>query len=109
MSLTIITAPTVEPVTVAEAKEHLNIAAGVTADDSLLASYIKAARRHGENITRRAFVSTTFELVLDEFPGAFVVRELGGYGCRPQSIYRTRASTWWTRTASRAACSRRSA
>lgn len=88
MSLTVITAPSIEPVTVAEAKAHLNIASSVTDDDSLIASYIKAARRHGENITRRAFVATTFELVLDEFPGSFVVRELGGYGCRPQSIYR---------------------
>lgn len=56
--------PTVEPVTVAEAQAHL----GVTGDDTLIASLIATAREAAEAYTRRAFTTSTFELVLDGFP-----------------------------------------
>jgi uncharacterized phiE125 gp8 family phage protein len=41
---------------------------GDTAEDTLLASYITAAREYGEDITRRAFATQTIEMLLDEFP-----------------------------------------
>jgi len=41
---------------------------GETAEDTLLESYITAAREHGEDVTRRAFATQTLELLLDSFP-----------------------------------------
>lgn len=67
MTLVLITPPTAEPVTADEVKAHCNIES--TADDVLLNGYIAAARRVGENLTKRQFVSATYELVLDRFPG----------------------------------------
>lgn len=64
--LKVITAPTVEPISVAEAK--LQSVIGVTADDGLLAIMISAAREAGESLTRRSFAPKTLELVLDAFP-----------------------------------------
>ena len=66
MPVTLITAPTVEPVTVDEVKAHTSVEH--SADDTLLGTYIKAARLHGENLTGRQFVAATWELVLDDFP-----------------------------------------
>lgn len=40
-----LTAPTAEPVTLAEAKEHLRIMADVTEDDAMIGAMIAAARR----------------------------------------------------------------
>lgn len=39
-----------------------------TAEDTLLNTYITAAREYGEDITGRAFVTQTLELLLDYFP-----------------------------------------
>lgn len=66
MALRLITAPTVEPLTLAEAKAHLRV--DHTDDDSLIAIYLAAARADCEEWTARAFVTQTWELVLDEFP-----------------------------------------
>jgi uncharacterized phiE125 gp8 family phage protein len=65
MSLIEITAPTVEPVSIAEAKEHLRI--DHTRDDATIRAMITAARQYGENRTKRAWCTRTLELVLDEF------------------------------------------
>lgn len=66
MALRLITAPTVEPVTLAMAKSHLRV--DHSDDDDLIAQYIAAARRYCENYTARAFVTQTWELVIDAFP-----------------------------------------
>jgi uncharacterized phiE125 gp8 family phage protein len=66
MALRLIAGPTVEPVTLAEAKAHLRI--DHTDDDTLIAMYLAAARNDCEEWTARAFVAQTWELVLDEFP-----------------------------------------
>lgn len=42
--------------------------ANTFAEDTLLQSYIAAAREYGESITRRAFATQTLELLLDYFP-----------------------------------------
>lgn len=68
MSLALITAPTVEPVTLAEVKAQCRIDG--TAEDTLLDIYIKAARRQAEHYTGRAFLPQTWELRLDAFPAA---------------------------------------
>ena len=66
MNLKIITAPTIESVSLAEAKLHLRITANT--DNVLITSLIKVARHHCENILHRALASTTFELIMDKFP-----------------------------------------
>ena len=66
MNLKITTAPTVEPLTLTEAKAHLRVTS--TADDTLITGLIKTARQQAENFTGRSLASATFELVMDSFP-----------------------------------------
>lgn len=66
MSLIIITAPTVEPVTLAEAKLHCKVDG--TDDDTLLTALIVAARQQAEHRLGRALCTQTLEKVLDTFP-----------------------------------------
>lgn len=65
------TAPTVDPVTVDEAKAHLRI--DTPDDDTLIGTLISAVRGLGESITKRAFMTQTWYLYLDEFPDAILV------------------------------------
>jgi len=62
----IFTAPTIEPVTLAELKTYMRMDS--TAYDTMLTSYITACREAVERHTGRTFISTTYELYLDEFP-----------------------------------------
>jgi len=62
----VITAPTVEPVSTETAKLHLRVDG--SADDTLIASYIKSAREKGEAVSRRAFITQTLEVILDAWP-----------------------------------------
>lgn len=66
MALRLVTAPTSEPLTLLEGKEHLRI--DHTAEDALVADYIAAARVRCEAIQRRAYLTQTWELTLDAFP-----------------------------------------
>lgn len=63
------TGPTVEPITLEQAKDHCEIAASETAHDDKLVGFIRAAREQVENDTQQALVNQTFTLSLDEFPG----------------------------------------
>ena len=67
MPYVLITPPAAEPVTLADAKLHLRV--DVTDDDTLISSLITAARMQAETITQRQFVTATWQLVLDAFPG----------------------------------------
>jgi len=64
--LKLITAPTVEPVTLTEVKEQAVI--GVSTDDTLLTRLISVARAEAEGITQRSLAPTTWEVVLDTWP-----------------------------------------
>lgn len=66
MALSLVTAPTVEPVSLAEAKLHCR----VTSDEEtpLLETLITAARERAERATRLALLTQTWDLVLDAFP-----------------------------------------
>ena len=64
--VTVVTAPTVEPISLAEAKQHLRFEA--TVEDALISALIVAARKHCETATRRAFVTQTLRLTRDTFP-----------------------------------------
>jgi uncharacterized phiE125 gp8 family phage protein len=58
--------PTVEPITLAEAKSFLRVAHGD--DDGLIAALIAAARAHVETATRRALLTQTWRIVCDAWP-----------------------------------------
>lgn len=64
----IVTAPAVEPVTLAEAKEHMRI----TDDDSngFITALIVEARQVLEAITGVSFITQTWLLTIDNWPGA---------------------------------------
>lgn len=66
MALSLVTAPAIEPVTVAEARAHLRIDGND--HDDVIARLIRAARRRAEAATRRALVTQTWDLTLDDFP-----------------------------------------
>lgn len=62
---------TSEPVTVAEARTYLRLeSTDSTAEDLLIGSYITAARLLCENITKRALVPSTWQLIIDHFENA---------------------------------------
>jgi uncharacterized phiE125 gp8 family phage protein len=65
--LTLVEAPAVEPVSLAEAKAHLRVDG--SAEDALIGGLIVAARQHVEAVTGRAFCTQTWELRLGAFPG----------------------------------------
>lgn len=65
------TAPTVEPVTVAELKLHSRI--GIDTDDSMIALYITAARQQAEQLTGRSLAPRTMIRYYDEFPDSIEI------------------------------------
>lgn len=68
MGLSIVTHPTVEPVTTAELKKQLEIANSDTAHDAHLERLIKGARRVAERETRKSLITQTWKLTGPEFP-----------------------------------------
>ncbi len=66
----LLTPATAEPVSVIEMKEHLRV--DTTADDFLIESYITAARIMAENITGRALMPQTRQLMLDDFDSTLI-------------------------------------
>lgn len=67
--VTVYTAPVTEPVTLAEAKEHLRV--DFAADDAYIAGLIAAAREQVELVSRRALVTQTLELRLHCWPDGY--------------------------------------
>jgi len=66
MALTVFTDPTVEPVSLPEAKCHLRVT--VTEVNVLIEGLIRAAREQIELECSRALIKQTLELALDAFP-----------------------------------------
>ena len=66
MSLKPVTPPAAEPVSLAEAKAHLRV--DTSDDDALITSLIVAARQWCEGYQNRAYVTQTWDLVLDDWP-----------------------------------------
>ncbi|MBN1807189.1 MAG: phage head-tail connector protein [Sedimentisphaerales bacterium] len=71
MAWKVTTPPSVEPVTLNEAKLHLRV--DHTDEDALITSLIKVAREWCENFQNRAYITQTITLTLDEFPDVFTV------------------------------------
>jgi hypothetical protein len=66
MSIKLITAPQIEPVTVDEVKLHTHIDYDV--EDSIISAWIESARVMAENFMRRSFIAQIWEMTLDSFP-----------------------------------------
>jgi len=64
----LITGPSVEPVLLADAKEHLLIETANTDFDTYITALIKAARKYIEQRTGYICVSSTWNLLLDKWP-----------------------------------------
>lgn len=69
-------APTVEPLTTAEAKAHLRV--DFADDDTLIDALVKSARRAVERHLRKSLITQQWKLTLDTFPsGSAICLPLG--------------------------------
>jgi len=68
MSLTVVTEPTEEPLTLDDLALHLRLD-DIQIDEPLLLGFLMAARARVETETRRQLVTATYALRLDAFPG----------------------------------------
>jgi uncharacterized phiE125 gp8 family phage protein len=66
VGLKLVSPPSIEPVTLAEAKAHLRL--DTDADDAYISALITAARERVELFLRRALITQTFEYTIDRFP-----------------------------------------
>lgn len=73
--------------------------AATTAEDTLLSSFITAAREYGEDYTRRAFATQTLEMFLDDFPGGDIEIEMPPLQSVTSVKYKNSAGTETTMTA----------
>lgn len=71
--LELVTAPTEEPISLEEAKLQCRIDEDLTADDQQIRDTIKAARVYCENFRRQKFITQTWDLFMDSFPGSFTL------------------------------------
>ena len=69
MNLVLNTGPTVEPITLDEAKAQLRVVEAATEEDTYIERLIRAARDECEKRSLHALLTQTWELYLDEFPG----------------------------------------
>lgn len=66
MKIKLISAPSVEPITTAQAKSHLNIT--VSDDDTYIDLLITAAREHIENYLNRKLITQTWDIWFNSWP-----------------------------------------
>lgn len=66
MSSLLLTAPAVEPLSLAETKDYLRVEHND--DDDLIGALIAASRIHVEAQTRRALITQTWRITLDAWP-----------------------------------------
>lgn len=64
----VITAPAIEPVTLAEVKAQIGIPTAETDQDAIITRRIKEARVFAENYMQRAIITQTQEIRKNEFP-----------------------------------------
>ncbi len=80
-SFSLVTPPSIEPVTLAEAKAQARV--DTDADDALIAALITAARQWAEKFTNRAFITQSWRLSMDQFSAAASIECAGSCGARP--------------------------
>ena len=61
--------PAAEPLTTAEAKLHLRVDSGT--EDLLIGALIETSRRMAEAYTSRQFITATYTLKINDFPGSY--------------------------------------
>lgn len=66
MAYQLVTAPAIEPISLADAKRHLRV--DFDDDDVLIAMLLAAARQNAESYMGRALVSQVWDFYLDDFP-----------------------------------------
>jgi uncharacterized phiE125 gp8 family phage protein len=66
MELALVTGPTSEPVTLAEARAHVRVSDAE--EDGLLAGYLLAARDHVERILGRSLMVQTWDMFIESWP-----------------------------------------
>ena len=71
LRLTLTAPPSVEPITLAEAKVFLRV--DISNDDALIAALVTAAREACERFTGRVLVTQTWTLFRDDWPGRAAV------------------------------------
>jgi len=67
MGYQLITPPSAEPISLAEAKLHLRV--DIADDDLLIGMLITAARQYAEQLTARSFITQQWRCTMDAFPG----------------------------------------
>lgn len=65
----LVTAPAIEPVTLARAKNHLRV--DVPDDDQYIQDLISGAREQLENAYEQAFITQTWDIFMDRFPASW--------------------------------------
>ena len=65
MALVQLVPPATEPVSLADVKNHLRVDADLSVDDVLIGLLISAARRYGEMVTGRSWITQQWRLQLD--------------------------------------------
>lgn len=69
MRLILTTAPTEEPITLAEARLHLRVDPDTTTEDALIQGWITSSRIEAERAMGRVLVTQTWTAKYDRFPG----------------------------------------
>lgn len=67
----IVTAPTITPISVAEAKSHMGVT--FSNDDTLIGIYVSSATRLCENFLQRKLITQTWKMWLDYWPSSIKV------------------------------------
>lgn len=67
MRLELITSPSIQPITLAEAKQHLKTV-DISTEDDFVNTLIKAVTNFAQEYTYRQFITATYEQYFDEFP-----------------------------------------
>lgn len=73
MSLLLLIAPAVKPLSLTELRSHLRIAPTDTTDDAYITTLLESATEQAEIVTGRAFITQTLKLVRDGFPGSGII------------------------------------
>lgn len=69
-TLTLVTPPSVEPISIDEAINYMRLDTPDAAEAAFITGLIKSARKYCENLQRRAYITQTWEMSLDKFPSA---------------------------------------
>jgi len=86
MNIELITPPTEEPITLAEAKEHLRVVH--SDEDALIESLIIAARETVESKLERVLITQTWKHYFDRFPGEYAYELQAGIQSIASVTYR---------------------